>query len=96
MKSAEAFHPGEFIRDELRARGWSQSDLAKILGRPLQAVNEIINGRKRLTAATAKAIALAFGTSPELWVNLQSAYDLKESPDPDPAIKSRAALMSSS
>jgi hypothetical protein len=42
----EVFPPGEFIREELEARGWTQSDLAKILGRPLQAINEIVNGKE--------------------------------------------------
>lgn len=83
--------PGEFIREELEARGWSQSGFAKILGRPLQAVNEIINGRKRITAETAKEIAAAFGTSPELWLNLENAYRLAQTAEPDPAIKKRAA-----
>ncbi len=70
---AEVFPPGEFIRDELEARGWTQEEFADILGRPLQTVNQIINGKKEITAETARAIAEAFGTSAELWLNLQSA-----------------------
>jgi HTH-type transcriptional regulator/antitoxin HigA len=93
FKAAEIFPPGDFLREELKARGWTQSDLAKIIGRPLQVVNEIINGKKRITAETAKAIGLAFGTSPQLWLNLESAYDLATAPDPDPAISKRAAKM---
>jgi addiction module HigA family antidote len=69
---AEVFPPGDFIRKELEARHWTQSDLAAVLGRPLPAVNEIINGKKRITAETAKALALAFGTSAELWLNLEN------------------------
>jgi HTH-type transcriptional regulator / antitoxin HigA len=91
---AEVFHPGDFIREELDARGWSQREFARIIGRPLQMVNEIINGKKRVTAETAKAIALAFGTSAELWVNLQSSYDLRQADEPDPAIRRRAMALS--
>jgi HTH-type transcriptional regulator/antitoxin HigA len=87
---AEAFPPGEFIREELAARGWTQGDLASIVGRPLQAVNEIVNGRKAITAQTARQLAAAFGTSPELWLNLESAWRLSISQDPDPMIATRA------
>ena len=70
---AEVFPPGEYLRDELTACGWTQGDFARILGRPLQVMNEIVNGRKRITAETAKAIGLALDTGPELWLNLESA-----------------------
>ncbi|MGA3065931.1 MAG: HigA family addiction module antitoxin [Tepidisphaeraceae bacterium] len=93
LKPAEVFPPGDYLRDELETRGWTQADFAKIIGRPLQTVNEIINNRKRITVETAKAIALALGTSPELWLNLQNYYDLRTTPDPDPKIEKRAAAM---
>jgi HTH-type transcriptional regulator/antitoxin HigA len=92
FRPAEVFAPGEFIREELAARGWSQSDLARILGRPLQTVNMIVNGRKSITAETAKALGLAFGTGPELWMNLETTYQLHISPDPDPQIARRARI----
>ncbi len=72
----ELFPPGEYIRDELDARGWTQEDLAEILGRPAKAVSQILTGQKTITARTAQELAAAFGTSAELWLNLQSAYDL--------------------
>jgi addiction module HigA family antidote len=90
IRPAEAFHPGEYIREELEARHWSQSDFARIIGRPLQTVNEIVNGKKRVTAETALAIGEAFGTGPEVWINLQSGYDLWIAGKPDPAIARRA------
>jgi len=93
FKPAEVFPPGEYLRDELSARGWSQGDFARIIGRPLQVVNEIINNKKRITVETAKAIALALGTSPELWLNLQNYYDLHTTPEPDPKIEKRAAAL---
>jgi len=90
FKPAEAFHPGEYLREELEARGWSQRDFAKIVGRPLQVVNEIIRGKKRVTAETAKEIGLALGTGPKVWINLQTNYDLWSTGDPDPGIARRA------
>jgi addiction module HigA family antidote len=96
FKPAQVFPPGEYLRDELKERGWTQGDLAKVIGRPLQAVNEIIRGKKRITAETAKAIALAFGTSPELWLNMQTYYDLHTTSDADPKIEKRAAQLAHS
>lgn len=90
FKPAEVFPPGDFIREELVARGWSQSDLARILGRPVQTINMIVNGKKSITAETAKALGLAFGTGPELWMNLETAFQLHTAPDPDPQITRRA------
>ena len=93
MIPAEVFQAGEYLRDELKARGWTQGDFAKIIGRPVQVVNEVINGKKRITVGTAKAIGLALGTGPELWLNLENTYRLRTTPAADPAIKKRAALM---
>jgi HTH-type transcriptional regulator/antitoxin HigA len=73
---AEAFPPGDYIREELEARGKTRADLARVLGRPLQTGNQIVNGRKAITPQTAIELAQAFGTSPELWLNLESAYRL--------------------
>jgi HTH-type transcriptional regulator / antitoxin HigA len=88
--AAEVFAPGEFLREELTARGWTQRRFARILGRPLQSVNQIINGHKRITAETAKEIGLALETGPEVWLNLENAYQLHTTPEPDHAILRRA------
>lgn len=69
--------PGVFIKDELDARGWSQRDLAYILGYTEQTVNKLISGKQGITADMAKALAEAFGTSADVWANLQKAYELK-------------------
>ena len=71
---AEAFPPGEYIKDELAARGWTQEDLAQVVGRPIQAINEIINGKKTITPATAIELGAAFDTSSEMWLNLQNQW----------------------
>jgi HTH-type transcriptional regulator/antitoxin HigA len=90
FKPAEVFPPGEFIREELEERGWTQGEFARILGRPLQVINQIINGKKRITVETAKEIGLAFGTGPELWLNLENTYRLHTTAEPDQAIARRA------
>lgn len=77
-KPAEVFPPGEFIRDELNERGWTQSDLAKIMGRPLPVLNLIISGRKSVTPETAVELGSAFGTSAEFWLNLETAFQLSK------------------
>ena len=84
---AQVFPPGAFIREELEARGWTQRAFARILGRPLQNINGISNGK---TAVTAKQLALIFGTSAELWLNLETAYRLSAAAEPDPRIARRA------
>ena len=73
---AEVFPPGEFIRDELEARGWTQTDLAEILGRPFRLVNEILSGKRAITPETAAGLGSAFGVDPQLWLNLEGAYRL--------------------
>lgn len=81
MNPAAVFHPGEFLRDELDERGWAIAEFAEfaeIIGRPVQAVPEIINGRPSSTPETATESGHALGTSAALWLNLQTAY---QSPD---------------
>lgn len=75
---AEVFPAGEYLRDELDERGWTVTEFAEILGRPVQAVSEILNGKKRITTETAISIAEATGTSAELWLNLETAYRLHQ------------------
>ncbi len=73
---ARAVPPGEIISEELLTRGWTQKDLARIMRRPEQAISEIIRGKKQITPQTALELAEAFGTSAQLWINLESNYRL--------------------
>ena len=68
--------PGETLEERLSDRGWSQRDLADVLGRPVQAVNEIITGKKAITPETAVALSGALGNCAEFWLNLESSYRL--------------------
>lgn len=70
------FHPGEFIREEMEARGWSQSDLAEVIGRSAKLVSEILSGKRGITPETAKGLGDAFGTGAQVWLNLESKYRL--------------------
>ncbi len=71
-----AFPPGEYLRDELEERGWTVTEFSEIIGRPIQAVSGILNAKKEITAETAMAISAALGTTPEVWLNLQTRYRL--------------------
>jgi HTH-type transcriptional regulator/antitoxin HigA len=75
---AEVFPPGEFLRDELEARGWSQTEFAEIIGREPRVVNEIILAKRTITPETAIELGAALGTSAQLWLNLESAYQLSK------------------
>ena len=76
--SAEVFPPGEFLRDELEARDWTQEDFAKIVGMSVRSINQIIVGKQSITPDAARSISKALGTSAELWMNLETAYKLSQ------------------
>lgn len=71
--------PGEILREEfLVPLGMTQVELASRIRVPLQRVNTIIAGRRAVTAETALLLAKVFKTTPEFWMNLQTAVDLWE------------------
>jgi HTH-type transcriptional regulator/antitoxin HigA len=72
LKPARAVEPGRILMRELEARGWTQKDLARIMGLPPQATNEIVKGTKQITPQTALGLAETFGTSAEFWTNLEA------------------------
>jgi HTH-type transcriptional regulator/antitoxin HigA len=78
LRPARVPLPGSIIREELDARGWTQKDLARIMGRPEKTISQIVNGHKQITPETALELAAAFGTSAELWLNLEARYRLRE------------------
>lgn len=70
-------HPGEILLKEfLEPMEINQQALSRSIKVPYQRVNEIINGRRGVTPSTALRLARYFGTSPELWLNLQLRWDL--------------------
>lgn len=76
--AAEIFHPGVFLEEEIEERGWSQIDLAEIIGKTPSDINLIINGKRSITPETAIAFGDAFGTGAELWMNLETQYQLSQ------------------
>ena len=70
-------HPGEMLLEEfLIPMNLSQRDLADGIRVPYQRVNELVNGRRGITPGTALRLARFFGTTPDLWMNLQIRWDL--------------------
>lgn len=70
-------HPGEVLLEEfLVPLGQTQVALAEHLAVPVQRINELIRGKRGITPETAWLLAQAFDTTPEFWLNLQTAYDL--------------------
>ena len=70
-------HPGELLRDELEEIGTSLNELARALRVPMNRISALVNGKRSITADTAMRLARYFGTSPQYWLNLQTAYDLE-------------------
>jgi len=75
---AEVFPPGDFLKEELDRRGWTQVELSEILDRPPRLISEIVSGKRAVTPETAKGLAAALGTAPEFWMNLETSYRLSK------------------
>ena len=71
---AEAFPPGDFIREELEARGWSPAYLADAMGQDGKTVVELIDGDRQVTPEVAEQLGAAFDTGAQLWLNLEASY----------------------
>lgn len=70
-------HPGEILVEEfLKPMNLSQNKLAMELRVPCHRINEIVHGRRSITADTALRLGRFFGTTPDFWMNLQQSYDL--------------------
>lgn len=70
-------HPGEILADELEALDMNASQLSRELHVPVNRITQILNGRRAITADTALRLGRWLGTGPELWLNLQKAYELR-------------------
>ena len=90
-------HPGEVLKGEMEELQLSARQLAMALGVPTNRVTGIVHKTRALTADTALRLARYFGTSPEFWLNLQSAYELRRTQQKDGAriaqeVRPRAAM----
>jgi addiction module HigA family antidote len=78
MAKLKPVHPGEILQEEfLTSLGVSQYRLANDIGVPPRRINEIVLGKRGITADTALRLGRYFGTSPQFWMNLQARYDLE-------------------
>ena len=78
MKKLPPIHPGEILREEfLKPLRVSQYRLAKDISVPPRRINEIVLGKRAITADTALRLARHFGTTDRFWLNLQTRYDLE-------------------
>ena len=79
-KTLPNIHPGEILHEEfLLPMNISQNALARAAGVPPRRINEIVLGKRGVTADTALRLAKVFGTSEGFWLGLQADYDLEES-----------------
>jgi addiction module HigA family antidote len=75
-------HPGEVLKEDfLDQMGISQREFARKIDVPANRVNQIVNGKRGITGDTAIRFGLALGTSPEMWLRLQSRYELEKAQD---------------
>ena len=77
-KTMQPIHPGEVLMKEfLEPMGITQYRLAKDISVPARRINEIVHGKRAITADTALRLSKYFGTSERFWINLQTRYDLE-------------------
>lgn len=70
-------HPGEFLKETLEELGTSQAEFARAIGVSPMRISHVVNGTRPVTAELALLFGKAFGQSPQYWLNLQAAFDLK-------------------
>ena len=92
VKTAPVDHPGSFIAEELEARGWSQMDLAYILGMSLPQLNPLLNGKANVTPDLAAALGDAFDMPAEFFANLQKLYELNRVKPVDPGVRTQVIM----
>ena len=90
-------HPGEIWRDELEELGMSANAFAEALDGPANRISAILKGQRGVTADTALRLSRYLGTTPQVWLNLQKAFELRvaeieSGKDIDKRIKPRTAL----
>ena len=75
--SMRPVHPGEILRDELEELGLSANAMAHALDVPANRISAILKGQRGVTADTALRLSRFFGTTPQVWLNLQKTYELR-------------------
>ncbi|MBA2491654.1 MAG: helix-turn-helix domain-containing protein [Gammaproteobacteria bacterium] len=86
--------PGDLIRERCEALGWTQADLAYVLGVTTATINQLINGKRGVTSKMAKGLGAALMVEPVTIVRLQAERELEGADEPRPAIAARARILS--
>lgn len=93
MRTTGLVHPGILVEEFMRQHGVTQYGLAKAIKVPLPRINAIVNGKRGISADTARRLAKFFGTSAEFWINLQSHFELstsrRDAPDLEAGIEAK-------
>lgn len=74
----DVFHPGEFLKDEIQARGMRQANLVNVLGLSKSEISLIIHGKRNITVHVAIKLEELLGIDAEIWMNLQIAYEINK------------------
>ena len=87
LNSSELIHPGEMIKDEIRARGITQKELSRQMGVSYSVFNEILNGKRPVTIEYALLLEAVLGTSASIWLGLQTDYNMQKIKQDKPFMK---------
>jgi len=77
IRPSRVVSPGAILKSEIKARGWTQSEFANIIGRSVQNTNEVINGKRQITIDTALLIEAATGIEAAFWLRSEIEYRLR-------------------
>jgi addiction module HigA family antidote len=78
LRKTPTTHPGETLQETLDAKGWTQTRLAREIGRPIKTINEVIKGKSRITERMALQLEEALGIPAEFWLTMQMNYNLEK------------------
>ncbi len=93
-RAQKVFPVGKFIKDELLTRGWTQADLAFVMGRKASEISSLMVGRRQLSPELAQELGVVLGMGAEYWLGIDSAYQLSQTDYVDQAVVIRSELFS--
>ncbi|HKB92024.1 MAG TPA: ImmA/IrrE family metallo-endopeptidase [Opitutaceae bacterium] len=93
-QTKKVFPVGKFIKDELLTRGWTQADLAHVMGRKATEISSLMVGRRQLSPELAQELGVVLGRGAEYWLGLDNAYRLSQTDHVDQAVLLRSELFS--
>ncbi|MBA3526149.1 MAG: helix-turn-helix domain-containing protein [Sphingomonas sp.] len=95
IKEMEVQKPGDHVKAMMQDRGWTQAELAYVMGVAGSTVNQIVNSKSPITPEAAKLLAAAFDRPAEEFADLQAKWSLQNAPEPDAGVRERAFAQSS-